>query len=223
MADYRGVVRHVRYWRGTIQKWSTVYPYTGSGATLNTAACNVLQAADSALCYAQTGIKAGGIYQVEWYHASGGVPIVTNNYFDPEVPTAWVAYTSTAWTLNQTRIVDPVAETSLGIRWAAGLSSTGKAVYFRKWLHAVPLAGSGTPGSVDIVASEVTSLTTAAVNIAACMAPTYGLSLGNGRTLAGTATVSAFYENHQMPRGRRRPPLVTAGGRYKGPTVVVPD
>lgn len=223
MANYKGVVRHVRYWRGSIQKWSTVYPYSGSGAALNTAACSTLLAADSAMCYNQTGVKSGGIYQVEFYLASGGRPLVTLNVFDPEVPTAWVPYLSTDWTLNSSRITEPQAETALGVRWAAGLSSTGKPVYFRKWFHAVPIAGSGTPGTVDVASSEVTALTAGAVNLAACLAPTYGLSLGNARTLAGTASVSGYYENHQMPRGRRRRALVSADGTYHGPTISVPS
>lgn len=225
MTDYKFAVRHVRFWRGTIQKWSTLYEMTGSGSPPDTTACYTLATHDTSMCYG-AGANTWGTYQVECYLASGGTPVaVYNSGVDPESPASWTAPAGTVtsgWSSISGLTFEPVAEVALGVRWQAGVSSTGKAVYFRKWYHAVPKSTSST-GAADVSSTNVTSLTSAALSLQTCLAPTYGLSLGNARRLASVnPIVSAFYENHQMPRGRRRPPLVSSTGRYNGPALQVP-
>jgi hypothetical protein len=96
-------------------------------------------------------------------------------------------------------------------------------VFFRKWFHAVPKATPASGGAIEVSAADVASLVTAGTTLANCLSSGYGLSMGSSRRLAvNPPTVSSFYENHQMPRGRRRKALVTASGRYTGPTIEVP-
>lgn len=223
MADYRVVTRHVRYWRGQVHKWSCSYAFTGSGSTPDAAACNAFRTAESALLYLTTGDKSNGIWEVQIYHASGGTPVASVSYFDPDVPSAWIAPTGTAWG-SHTALLEPVAEVAALIIWPAGLSATGKPVTFRHWYHAVPVVTAGGGASADIASGVQATLVTAAQGLGASLSTTYGLVMGNSRRLAGfTPVVEPFYSNHQMPRGRRRKPLVTASGRYTGPTVEVPE
>lgn len=220
MPDYRAVVRHVGYWRGQIHRWSTSYSFTGSGSPLTTAAAQTLLTADDNMCYG-TATANGGTYQCEIYLASGGTPVATYTKFAYGTTGSWPGFASLGWP-SRTAVQEPVREAALLVTWPAGFSSTGKPVEFKKWYHAVPdttLAASTAP---DVSPTAVTQLTTFAQTLASCLAPTYGLVLGNSRRLAGfTPTVHPFYSSHQMPKGRRRKPLVTASGRYTGPTVQV--
>lgn len=228
-ANHRFVVRHVRFWRGAPQKWSTVYQFQGTplGGSITLADLGNVKGYDGALCYGKTAAD-GGIYQVECYdQTAGGPPVQSISYFDPESPSSWIAYGGSAWT-SYTPLAETTAEVCLGIRWLAGTSTTGKNVYMRKWYHAVPQS-TAAAGVVDINTTVQASLVTAATTLQNCLVAR-GMALAPlGRTSVGPPVVSQYYENHQMPRGRRRKALVTAGGRYTGPTVsigeppVIPD
>jgi hypothetical protein len=215
MADYRAVVRHVRYWRGNVHRWSNSFEFTGSGTTPNAAACNILTSATSEMCYAATSAAQGGIFETAIYRAGGGVPLATVTYFDDAVPADWIKYTATGWGGDGSSAVDPSAEVAMICTWPAGLSATGKPVTFRKWFHAVPVSSTSN-GGVDIASGVVSTLQTAALALQTCLAPTYGLALGNsGRLAATTPVVSGFYGNHQMPKGRRKKSVTVDGTSYK--------
>lgn len=222
-ANHRFVVRHVRFWRGAIQKWSTVYQFQGVplGGSIITADLTAVANNDKAMCYSKVA-SDGGVYQVECYdQTAGGPPVATINYFDPESPGAWTGFAGTVWA-PFTQPMETVAETALGVRWLAGTSSSGKNVYMRKWYHAVP-SSTAVAGAVDVSPAMITALTTQATALQSCLT-SRGMGLAPpGRTSVGLPVVSAYYENHQMPRGRRRKALVTASGRYTGPSIVVPS
>lgn len=222
-ANHRFVVRHVRYWRGAIQKWSTVYQFQGVpfGGSILTADLTAVKNGDQGMCYYHL-TSEGGIYQVECYdQTAGGPPVATINYFDPETPGAYTGYPGTVWP-SLTQPLETSAEVSLGVRWPGGTSSSGKAVYYRKWYHAVPQS-SAAPGAVDVVPANVTLLQAQAAVVQNCLAAR-GMVMGAlGRTSAGVPVVSPYYENHQMPRGRRKKALVTSSGRYTGPSIQVPS
>lgn len=224
MGSYRGVVRHVRYWRGIPHRWSTVYQFQGAlSKPLDAAACQLLLAADDKMC-AKTNAAEGGTYECEFYnHASGGTAVASYTAFNWEDSATWLGYATgtSAWGLASGLLGQP-AEASLGVAWVGGLSSSGKPVYFRKWYHAVPVI-SVAAGSQEVPAASVTSLTTAANALVGVVA-SYGITMGSssGR-FAGTASVSPMLENHQMPRGRRRKALVKANGTYTGPIIEIPD
>lgn len=222
MTNYRIVVRHVRYWRGLPHKWSTVYPFVGTITSGNYgAAIAAIKTMEQSVCYALTGPVEGGIWEIALYNqSSGGVPQDIVTYFDPDTPGSWVAYTGSAWSAASEQLV-PAAEVALGVRWAAGLSSSGKPVFFRKWYHAVPqVATAG--ATPDVSSANITTLV-AALTTGINAVGGLGAPMGSGGRLAAlTPVVSPFYENHQMPRGRRRKALVTAGGKYTGPSIQVP-
>lgn len=205
MTDYRMVVRHVRYWRGAVHRWSTVWPFTGSLSSSNYAAVIAqMRAVEQGVNFAGTGAVAGGTYAIALYaSASGGVPVSEETYFDYETPSTWEPYTGSLW-IEGGDAVDPTAEVALGVKWLAGLSTKGKPVAFRKWFHSVR-AGSGTGAGVDISAPEVTNIQQGLQSGIAALS-TYGLLLGNASRLAAiTPVVNPHYENHQMPKGRKRP------------------
>lgn len=204
MAIYRGVVRHVRYWRGQAHRWSTVYHFTGNSASFATADAQTLLGLDDKLCYGNSIAANGGTYQCQIYaQAVGGVPIASYTAFNWQTPGSWVAYSGAGWG-SATGAQDAAAETALGVSWQGGLSKSGKPVFLRKWYHAVPVtAVSGNAN--QIAAASVTSLSTAATNVANAFG-SKGLSLcsASGRLAGTTPIVATYYQNHQMPRGRRR-------------------
>lgn len=219
----RAVVRHVRYWRGQVHRWSTVYQFVGTPSSGLTAAdAQTVFAADSKMLY-NAGAPNGGAYECDLYNqASGGVPIASYTAFNWEVPANWAAPINSVWTTTSGSDIGVPAEAALLVEWAAGLSKSGKPVKLRKWYHQVKVASSQTGAGPDIVAADITALQTQAQAIVGCLGAK-GLTLGSstGR-LAGTATVSQFYNNHQMSRGRRRKALVNANGVYKGPNLTFP-
>lgn len=202
MADYRAIVRHVRYWRGTVHRWSTSYEMTGSlTAPLDPTACQTLLEADSKMLYGGT-LSSGNGYNCEIYNASGGTPLATYTAFDWTTPGSWtqIPAAGTAWTATS-QPQETAAEVALLVEWPAGLSRTGKPVKFRKWYHQVPV-GAGSGG--DVSSANRTALAAQANAVSVCLYAGYGLALGKAGRSPGTPVVNAFYGNHQMPRGRRR-------------------
>jgi hypothetical protein len=220
MTDYRVVLRHARFWRGAVHRWSTSYEFTGSGPTPDSTACDQLSAQENKLIYSPlTGNTLGGVSEVTFYLASGGTPVTEKVYYDWTTPASWIVPPTSVWS-PRTTAIESNAEVALDIRWAAGLSSSGKPVFFRKWIHAVPLSAS-TGSTPDVGSTQLSALVTQANVLSGCLQTSYGLVMGNARRIAGTPSVLGFYGNHQMPRGRRRKPLVTASGKYQGPSVIV--
>nr|CRY97291.1 hypothetical protein [uncultured prokaryote] len=205
-----------------MHKWSTVYQFVGVPSMgIDTAAAELLRAADDEMCWGPAAYD-GGTYECQIYdHATGGVPVATSTTFDPTVTGDWTGYDGSSWATAAGNFHTD-AEAALSVEWNAGLSSSGKPVKLRKWYHAVP-DQSVVGNAQNVLAADVTKLTTAA-NALITVLSSYGLSMGSstGR-FAGSATVLPFLGSHQMPRGRRRRALVTAGGRYTGPTIEVPS
>lgn len=204
MTNYRAVVKHVRYWRGQIHKWSTSYLMTGSLLVpLDTTAAQTLMLADNKMCYVDTaGNKAGGAYACSIYLASGGTPLCHYQAFDPDVPSGWINPVGSVW-IATTAVVDPTAENAALLEWPAGLSTSGKPVKFRKWYHQVPTS-TAIAGAVQVDAAHQLAMATQANAIAVCLFGTYGIALGSPGRLPGLAVCSPYYGNHQMPKGRRR-------------------
>lgn len=216
MSNYRGVVRHVNYWRGAIHRWSTVYQWNGvSGSPPDNAACTLLANADSDFCFGPSPAD-GGVFECEFYNGTtGGVPIASVVLFDYTDVSAWTGYNGSNWNVTTAPCLT-ARETSLCVEWAAGLSSSGKPVKLRKWYHSVPDQGTPQAGP-DVPSVDHTKLL-AAANAFPALLSSYGLILASasGR-LAGEASVLTNYGSHQMPKGRKRPALVSASGRTRFP------
>lgn len=220
MATYRAVVRHISYWRGVPHSWSTVYTFIGtpSGA-VTPSVCNSVRTLDDRMCYGPLA-SDGGTYECSIYdEASGGVPIASDIAFDHTIVADWPGFSGAGWTTTGApQLIS--RETALAVEWAAGLSSSGKPVILRKWYHAVP--DTGTVGAAaQVGTADAASLLTAAHAVADALT-SIGMVLGSGTgRFAGSATIKTMFGNHQMPRGRRRKPLVTADGRYTGPSLLI--
>jgi hypothetical protein len=206
---YRVVVRNVRYWRGVIKRWQSVYPFIGTPTSaLGLADAQAVYNAHMKMLW-NGGAVSGNAYEAAIYdQATGGVPIVVYTAFDYLTPSSWVAPTGSVWVGSGTGLGSP-AEQALIVEWAAGLSVSGKPVTLKKWYHQVK-ASAAVAGAQDVATADAANLTTAANGLTVCLA-SKGLSLGSpsGR-FAGSAKVKIFYGNHQMARGRRRKPVTTS-------------
>lgn len=223
MTNYKVQVEHAAYWRGKVHRWSTAWSFTGSftGGT-PTQVIAAIKSTEQANCYpSPTGVN-GGVASIAIYNEdTGGVPIASALYFDWQNTATWVPYGGTAWSARTRPAVNQL-EVALLVEWNAGLSSKGKPVKFRKWFHAVPDNDSA-PGVADVLPADVTGIA-ASINGGLASVAGFGLLLGKGSRLAATTcTVSPYYNNHQIPRGRRRRALVTASGQYTGPALQIPN
>lgn len=205
MANYRLVLTHARYWRGTPHRWSTSHSLTGSAALSGTTLVDAFKTAESRICYSPAaGANPGGVASARLYDkGSGGMPIEENVYFDWEDPGSWTGYTADAWD-SDAYAFEHAAEVAMLIQWGAGLSRTGKPVTFRHWLHAVPITNA-TAGAADISSTNRSTIVAIMPDYAAA-ATAHGLALGNSGRLASTTdlSVDGYYVNHQMPKGRKR-------------------
>jgi len=223
MTDYRIVARHVRYWRGSVHRWSTVWRFTGSISTGNIpTAVLAIHDLEQKVGYPGVTTHQAGLYEVALYdHATGGVPLNTTTYFDYTNPSAWINYSGTAWASPFGAALTN-AEVAVVVEWPAGVSTTGKPVRFRKWFHTCPTTAAVT-GANDISSADLGTIAST-INTQVAIVGGLGAPMGNGSRLAATScNVLGHYGNHQMPRGRRRKALVTASGRYTGPSLVVPN
>lgn len=212
MAGYLAQVYHVRYWRGTIHRWSTRWEFNGVATKpIDAAACSLVLTMDDSFCFGAGNAANGGTSGCSIYASTGGVPVATVTRFDWETPAEWLAYGGSAWGSTTGLSFNDVAEAATSIKWQGGFSATGKPVFFRKWFHAT-ISPTAVGGGQQIPATNVTSLTTAA-NAAPAVLSSYGLVGGTpaGRLMATTSHVDPQVNNHQMPRGRRR--LVKAAAR----------
>lgn len=203
MTNYRVVVRHVRYWRGEIHKWSNSFSYTGSlSQPIGPGALDNVVTFVSRLCY-RAPTPAAGIWQAAIYNLdAGGTAIYTLNRFDPDVPGSWTPYDGSAWPSGLTSDFEANAEVALLVEFPGGQSKSGKPVSFKKWFHAVP-ASNPDAGAPQIPALTLSGLEATAGQLVGALG-SYGLVMGRGGRFAGSPRVPAFYGNHQMPRGRRR-------------------
>nr|CRY97269.1 hypothetical protein [uncultured prokaryote] len=225
MSDFRAVVDHVSYWRGKIHTWSTSYQFTGVLSNpIDTTACSTLLLADDKLCFHGAGSTVyGGTYECRIYNASGGTPLATYTRFDHTVYADWIAFGgNTFWGDLSGQNHCTALEVALLIEWPAGLSKTGKPVLYKKYIHAVP-APNAAPGSGEVDSTAVSDLAAQATAVSECLGSGYNLQLGSASRSPGTVRINPFLVAHQMPKGRRRKALVTASGRYTGPSLEVPQ
>lgn len=195
MAVYRYQVVSVGLWRGKIKRWNTTFHLTASNHTSNLH--NVMQAT----CYPNpgdaTGACSGGVASISVYNSTGGAPISVTTYFDWQTPTSWIPFLGTVWSsLAPQPPIDASGESALVIVGnMGGLSSTGKPVTTRKYIHAVPSRSAANYSDPDIDATVISAIEAS-----------WGLDiLANP---AGVQPVSfeaePYYFNHQRVRGRRR-------------------
>lgn len=195
MAIYRYQVVSVGMWRGKIKRWNTTFHTTSS--TSSTALRNSM----NAVCYPNpgdtTGACSGGVASIAVYASTGGAPISQTTYFDWETPTTWIPFTGTAWSgIPAGTPIDASGESALILQsLRPGLSISGKPVYLRKYIHAIPSRTAADYADPDVPATALASL-------AAAIGSTWWYTPSG--SLGGAVATLPFYGNHQRVRGRRR-------------------
>lgn len=195
MAVYRYQVIAVGFWRGRIKRWNT--NFHSENTTSTDSIHTLMQKSGWPNPSDVVGACSGGIAEIRVYNASGGAPIATTVYFDWQNPGSWIPYTGEGWsgTLTDTPI-DASGESALVVVGNMGyLSSTGKPVTTRRYLHAVPSRTAVAYGDPDVGTATIAALE-------ALWLPAY---LRNPQGVAPlSVTVEPYYGNHQRVRGRRR-------------------
>lgn len=195
MALFRYQVVAVGLWRGQIKRWNTTFHNTSSISTL------ALYNGMNSVCYPNpgdtVGACSGGIASISMYEAAGGPPILETTYFDWQSPGSWIPFTGTAWAdVPEGTPMDASGESALVIRsLRPGLSASGKPVYLRKYIHAIPSRTATDYSDPDIAPVTVTKLSN--------VFPSSWMFTPGG-VQGGTPEAVPWYLNHQRVRGRRR-------------------
>lgn len=211
MATYRYQVVAVGMWRGKIKRWNTTF--TGTSSTQTAQFYGRMQACGYPNPGDAVGACSGGISSISVYNSTGGAPILVTVYFDWQTPSTWIPYTGTAWagTPAGTPIDASGESAALVVGHMAALSSSGKPVTTRKYLHAIPsrTAADYTDPDIDatIQAALAGQLNTLYMRNPAGVAPV-------------SVTVEPFYFNHQRVRGRRRPKAQVAAQSFSAGVIV---
>lgn len=195
MAVFRYQVVCVGFWRGKVKRWNTTFHSTYAYGASNLATMM------NKLGYKATGDVvgdcSGGVASVTTYDAAGGPPTAQLILFDWQTPGTWIPYTGEAWAATPADTpVDASGESAaLLVGPLPGLSSTGKPVTLRKYLHAVPSRSATDFADPDIDPATATALAAVVTSTYMC-SPAGVPSSGN--------FVEPYYFNHQRVRGRRR-------------------
>lgn len=212
------VIDHGTNWRGKAHRWSTVYNLSGS--TPNTAdqisMMDALVDIENQILWGG-GPNLAGFLEARFYTGQGGAPTTVIPFGDIDTPSGWTAYSGTGWSTGPAFGEAGAAESCLIVETKLnGLSSTGKPVYLRKYLHAVPAFPAAAIGSQQIPSADITSLN-AYVKKWTDGSLTNGVVVigPSGRQAASAPSVQSALGNHQMPRGRRQK-KASSGGLLSG-------
>lgn len=195
MALYRYQVVAVGMWRGKIKRWNTRFYSANLG--LEGSFRDIVSKSSYANPGDAAGACSGGVASVTCYPATGGAPINVATYFDWQTPSTWIPFSSTVWTgTPEDTAIDASGESALVVTGLmANLSSTGKPVYTRRYLHAVPSRTAASFTAPDIDATSLAAIEAL-------------WTTGYLRNPAGiepeSVVVEPYYGNHQRVRGRRR-------------------
>lgn len=195
MAVYRYQVVSVGMWRGQIKRWNTTLHM--SNATSTASILGRMQSSGWKNPGDVAGACSGGVASITVYNVTGGAPISQTVYFDWKTPSTWIPYTSLYWaSVAPETLLDAAGESAIMVLGKLpGLSATGKPVFTRKYLHAIPSRTATAFDDPDVGAAVVTAFTNG-----------WGTAyLGNSSGVVPTVVqVGEWYGNHQRVRGRRR-------------------
>lgn len=208
MAVYRYQVVSVGLWRGKIKRWNTTFhaPEAGYLSLFHSS----MQAAGYPNPGDTVGACSGGVASISRYNAAGGPPLEVVTYFDWQSPSTWIPYTGSAWIgVPSDTPIDASGESALlVVGTMAGLSSTGKPVTTRKYLHAIPSRSAVDYTDPDVSMAQQTAIKN--------VFPTYLMGNPSG-SYPLSVDVEPYYYNHQRVRGRRRSRSeILAGGFAAG-------
>lgn len=205
MAVYRYQVICVGFWRGKIKRWNTTFHVATNGYT--PLLYNAMQKTGYPNPGDTLGACSGGVSEIRTYNASGGAPISVTTYFDWQAPQTWIPYTGTVWAgVPEDTPIDASGESALLLVGnLPGLSSTGKPMTTRKYIHAIP-----SRSSVALSDPDVSAASTAAIK----MAWSNAMMLSPSGVAPTSIDVEPYYMNHQRVRGKRRSTKAVAANAF---------
>lgn len=194
MAVFRYQIVSVGMWRGKIKRWNTTVHTTDSNGI--SYLHDIMQACGYPNPGDVVGACSGGLASISCYASTGGAPVKRTVYFDWQTPSTWIPYLGTVW--SDTPVGTPLdasGESAVTVEGLMGyLSSTGKPVKTRKFLHAIPSRVAAAYGDPDVSAAASAAIQTQWTGW-----------MANPAGIQPTAvSVDAYYGNHQRVRGRRR-------------------
>lgn len=205
MAGFRYQVVAVGMWRGKIKRWNTTFhmPTQNSVTQIH----GIMQKTGWPNPLDVVGACSGGISSISIYNSAGGPPVSVTTYFDWEVPSTWIPYTGEGWAGTPAgTVLDASGESALlVVGHLPGLSSTGKPITTRKYLHAIPSRTAADFSDPDVDAASQAAIE--AIWLTGFMGNKAGV-------IPTSVTVEPYYGNHQRVRGRRRPVKVVAAGAF---------
>lgn len=208
---YRYQATMVGWWRGKIKRWNVTFHHNANTLTANI--YTLLQRSGWPNSGDVVGACSGGVASISVYAGTGGAPVSRTIYFDWETPTTWIPYTGENWAgVDPLTPLDASGESALVVVGnMPGLSSSGKPVTTRKYLHAIPSRTAAAFADPDVPAAVVTAMK-------AQWNATY---LCNPAGAAPSSTdVEEWYGNHQRVRGRRRTATQVAAQAFSGGVVM---
>lgn len=211
MTVYRYQVVSVGYWRGQIKRWNTTFH------TLQSTNSFALYSHMNDACYPNpgdtTGDCSGGVASVSVYLATGGAPLEVTEYFDWQNPATWIPFTGGCWgSVPAGTPIDSSGESAaIIIGHLPGLSASGKPVYTRKYIHAVPSRSSADFSVPDIAIPDASALANE-------FSTQYMLSPEGIQP--DQVEAKLWYGNHQRVRGRRRTTSQVAAQSFSSGVVV---
>jgi len=210
MAPYRYQVVSVGWWRGKIKRWNTTFTLPSTDDT--TALRGKMLQAGYPNPGDVAGACSGGVASIAVYNSTGGQPISNTIYFDWETPSTWIPYTGEVWAdVPEGTTIDASGESAaVVIGNMAALSSTGKPVTTRKYLHAVPSRSAAVFTDPDISTASQAALVALF---------TTGWMNNPAGTSPATVTCDPWYLNHQRVRGRKRPVTQVAAQSFSAGVV----
>lgn len=211
MAYFRYQFVSVGRWRGKIKRWNTTFHYPSNSAAFQMH--DWLQQVGWPNPGDVLGDCSGGVASVSVYNPTGGAPVSETVYFDWQDPSSWIPYTGTIWSgVDPDTPIDASGESALiVVGHMPGLSTTGKPITTRKYLHAVPSRTAADFGDPDVSPANATAIAT--------LFQTQWM--GNAAGVTPTSvTVEPYYGNHQRVRGRRRTVKSVAANSFSAGVVV---
>jgi hypothetical protein len=199
-------IRKQGFWRGSVHIFDNRYVLSGvtPDAADATTAINALQVMENKLFPLVPAAFGVGFVSGHAYAASGGPPFATVNFNVDEDPATATGFSGPSPAYTSLAFNGPL-EVCLDVRIPlAGLSSTGKPVFCRKFYRGIWVTGESF-NDTPILAADLAKVNATLAPLATGFAPNAYVVIGvSGRQPTGSVTAQQFLANHQVPRGRKR-------------------
>lgn len=192
-------------WRTGLHEWHLTGNHSGSSFSA-TDAQTFMEGASSpfALCFAPfISSSDGTVTRTAYYNGQDSAPVFTNTYSETNpVPTP-LEPTGNAWLASGPQ--EPL-EVCVMLEARAGLGSTSKPVFLRKYVHGVPTGNiaSGTDGVPNWVFAGAAATAATKMGDGSWFGSRVYIAPSGRQPASNDWQALVVPGNHQMPRGRKR-------------------